>query len=207
MPPQKHPPELIRQKAAQLLHDRKGDLSLHEFSRLSHVPVSVVQLRLGPWLKFKKQFGYHTGPAHTPERLIAKLHQLVDKRGPDIRLVDFTAETGLNEKVITRAFGTWRDFRTQAGLPPKPEPRIPPEAFLADIFQIRINANHTCSRADYQSKGAADLETLERCFGSWHAAMKAYPAFVENLLKDDPTSTQIRKRIAHHQSKLPPRDL
>jgi hypothetical protein len=202
MPPQKHPPELIRQKAARLLHEHQGLLSLHEFSRLSKIPVSVIQLRLGPWLKFKSQLGYHAGPAHTPESLLEQLHQLVDKRGPDIRLTDFTAETGLNEKVIARAFGTWRNFRTQAGLPPKPEPRIPPEAFLADIFQIRINANHTCSRADYQSKGAADIESLEHCFGSWQAAMKAYATFVENLLKDDPTPTQIRKRITLHQSKL-----
>ena len=119
------------------------------------------------------------GPQTLPARPPPAVRNLIQKQGPDIRLVDFTTATGLNEKVVTRAFGTWRNFRTQAGLTPNPaiRKRIPDEAFFADLLRVSLKLDRICTPQDYDIHGESDLDHLEAHFGSSGPAMEGCRTF------------------------------
>ncbi|MCA9025713.1 MAG: hypothetical protein KDA86_10915 [Planctomycetaceae bacterium] len=106
------------------LAERLGpDISITQFYRETGINDTNVYLLFENWADLRVQAGLPPRinrrkrfAIHTKEQLLDRVKQAAEKFGEDITVGEFTRETGVTSRPITRLFGTWLKLKEAAGL-------------------------------------------------------------------------------------------
>lgn len=182
--------ERILAAGRELFRERCGDLTFHEFCRLSGISQSTVVARFGRWLLFKKRLGYGenrpkvlSGP--TREELIQRLKNVAKQVGERVTLSEFQRQTGISATVVYSRFRSWTELREQAGLTPRMRTQkwFSKQALLADMCRLYLETRGLVTRRKYEWRGGVSLETVRRYFGSWDAAEEELVEFATEFVR------------------------
>jgi hypothetical protein len=115
-------------RAVRELAEQHGpNLTRLQFCRAQGISRSKILRDFDSWKDLREAAGLarevdHSAAAvvHTRQSLLEALQQAVEAAGPEISLSEFSHRTGISLHPIERVFGSWRQFRTAAGLEPQP---------------------------------------------------------------------------------------
>ncbi|QDT56985.1 hypothetical protein Pan44_50480 [Caulifigura coniformis] len=204
---------LIARKAKAAFHKHGPNLSLHQFARLSGLSVGIIQLRLGPWLAFKKTLGLDPAPArpdrptHQPEEVLARLRTLSAK-SPRLTLAAFTRATGYSERTIVRCFGSWSALKREVSLPPSRsgKARIDSTRLLADLARVAAGLSRIPTEREYARRGSYSVHTLTRTLGLWRhlpAHLGLFLSALDEKFPDNASQAKVVRKLLDPAFNLP----
>jgi len=205
---------LIARKAKAAFHKHGPNLSLHRFAALSGLSVGIIQLRLGPWLRFKKTLGLDPAPArpdrplHQPQQILDQLRNLSVK-SPRLTLAAFTRATGYSERTIVRCFGAWSALKREASLAPSRngKARTDSTRLLADLARVSANLSRIPTEREYARHGNYSVHTLTRALGLWRSLPAHLALFLTTLdenFPDSATQARVLRKLLDPAFILPP---
>ncbi len=112
------------------------------------------------------------------QRLIDALQELAARLGPDISIMQFYRETGINDTNVYLLFENWADLRVQAGLPPRINRKgrwavYTKEQLLELVREAAEEFGEDITLGEFTRQSGVTNKPIVRLFGSWVKLKKA----------------------------------
>ena len=151
----------------------KADMDTH-----GQYASSTYQNRFDSWLAALRAAGFESIPPGqdsgieiSSAELLAEIQRLSDGESPP-KLTDMEANGRYSSSTYKKRFDSWNHAVALAGFEPRTG-TISTDQLLADLHRLESELGHRPSSRDVATHGDHSVETYQRRFGSWNAALEA----------------------------------
>ncbi len=194
---------------ARVLKRRHGkSLTIRKFRAATGISYEMIDEMFGSWNGLRRAIGLdQPDPASLPKRsnqqIIELLRRCHRERTQDITQQDFCQLTGVKIWEIRAKFGSWKQLRIAAGLPPRAKaPRLFTNRELLDVplrSYLRTGNRPSKWQVEFEAGRLHAVRLIDR-FGSWKQVERTLDVYLQvYFLSRDPNWTSAE----HEQTFVP----